>query len=374
MSGAELITVLGAAASVIQICQSCAKIIRLIRDCQPTKFLQTLEPQVHLLKHDIEQLRNPDLSSPPHSSLDEVLFGCQRQLEQLSTLIQAYHESSNLSRSRRLLQAPKLAKSEKEIQKAWTVLREYKSTITLHLSIHTATRMLVATDSADGSFAFHVPFERNLGLVGRNDVFDMISDYTRNCNTWPCIIFLTGGPGIGKTQVAIELCYRSRNKFAKIAWIAAHSQDRLEHGVVDFAHALSKEQPGFSRPGDGLEYIKRLAENRKRPWLIVFDDCEFADIESDFLSFINDGRQRDLIVVTKRANTSRGIQIDIPPLSEEHATKLLLQDSLFSSMPNELEDIKAPYLRVGAPPFPFTPGKGVHRIEWHNCPRIPTAF
>lgn len=44
---------------------------------------------------------------------------------------------------------------------------------------------------------------------------------------------------------------------------------------------------------------------------------------------------------------------------EEDATKLLLQDSLFSSMPNELEDAKALVSKMGHLPLPLRLAKGV---------------
>lgn len=337
MSGAELVAVLGVAASVIQVWECCVKIAKFIQNCSPKGILEDLGPQVCLLACDIEQLKNLNLNLLPDNLLSRVLFGCQQQLKTLSTLIEEYHKFCNMSRSKRLLQAPGVPKWEKEIKKIWAIICEYRSTIILHLSIQTANKLLLASEnSPDDPSLFLVPWERPSGLVGRQDVLDTITHSIRHSTSHPCIISLTGIGGIGKTMIATEFCNRVRHQYPMIAWIVSIDESSVTQGILKIANALSGDRETFTSREESLEFIQELSRKRRRPWLYVFDDYGIATLTSDIFR-LTASDQNDVVLITQRARTSWGIQIEVPLLPEGDAEQLLLRNSLLSSRSDELE-------------------------------------
>jgi hypothetical protein len=365
MSGAELIAVIGVAASVIQIFESCAKIVKVIRNCKPKhECLENLEPQICLLVHDIKGLRSLDLNSPPHNALAGVLAGCKRQIMQLLALVQEYQKGSDISRSKRMLQTLRARKLEKEIQKVWTIICEYKLTIILHLSIHATLKPLVGLDtSADEVVLFNMPFSRNPNLVGRQTVFDTIFHAMNNCDTQPYVLSLVGMAGIGKTQIAIELCYRVRHQYSVVVWIQNWNNARITKDIIEFASALSRGERTFTSREESLIFLRTLAKKRTRPWLLIFEDCESKEALPSLCSVVTDGRQRDVVLTTQRVGTSWGVQIEISPMSEEDAVQLLLRNSLLASTQDELNAAKEVSREVGGLPLALTTIGGIANMR-----------
>lgn len=147
------------------------------------------------------------------------------------------------------------------------------------------------------------------------------------------MLSLTGMGGIGKTEIARELCHRERPTYPVIIWFVALNETSFKQSVLNFANKLSTGQRTFNNYKDSLAYIQDVAKNRARPWLFVFDDWEVANQNFDLFNILVDGGQRDVIVTTTRhPGSSRGIQIQVPPFSEKNAGQFLPGSSLSSSL------------------------------------------
>ncbi|KAL4950940.1 hypothetical protein BDW69DRAFT_196853 [Aspergillus filifer] len=311
MSGAEIVAGLGAAASVITIIDSCRKIAKLVQG-QPNELLTSLESHVALLAHDIQRLRNLNINDPPHSLLGPVLGGCNDRLTQLAALVVQYRAmDANVSRSRRLMGALKFSKLERDIQSTWAIISEYRSTITLHLVIHTVTKGISDLSTDDNrDIWFNVPHPGR-HIVKRQQVMNSILRDLGNSKARPCILTVFGVGGIGKTQIAIELCYQVARRYSVVAWISANSGARIEEGLAQFADILSNGDRSFRTIEERLAFIEQVAARRTH------------------------GRQQDVIIATTRMKPTWGMAREVPRMSESEGLKLAFKSSLIS--PSEYE-------------------------------------
>lgn len=368
MSGAEFVAVIGAISSVITIVESCHKITKIIRQ-GPNEFLKNLEPHIDLLAHDIQQLRRLDLRSPRHIFLNGVLGGCKGHLEQLTTLIEEYKEATNTNvpYSKRFVRAPRASKLQRDIQNTWTIIREYRSTITLHLAVHNSINALPAPNS-DTKGLFGLP-PRNDKHFRRQNVLDTILHAIRNGNSQSCILSIFGIGGVGKTQIALDLCYQVQHQYSVVVWIRADSDVSITESITRFANLLSKGGRSLCTMEDSLTFIKTVAKTRTRPWFFVFDNYGSTALPS-ICSAVMDGCQQDVVLTTQRDKPSWGSAIEIPPMSEDDGLQLLLRDSLLSLGPDDLNSARHLVRDLGGLPLAVaqmaaylnSSGKPIHNV------------
>ncbi|KAL4794060.1 hypothetical protein BDV19DRAFT_390568 [Aspergillus venezuelensis] len=336
MSGAEVVAGLGVAASALTIIDSCRKVAKLVHG-QRNEVLTSLDSHVALLAHDIQRLRNLNIKDPPHSLLGPVLGGCNDRLTQLADLVSQYRAmDANVSRSRRLMGALKFSKLETEIQSTWAIISEYRSTITLHLVIHTVTKA-IPDSGTDVSRDIWINMPRQgRDVVKRQQVIDSILRDSANSKARPCLITLFGVGGIGKTQIAIDFCWQVARQYSVIAWIPASSDASIAQGLAEFADTLSNGDRSFRTIEERLVYIKQVAARRTRPWLFVFDDYESSTDEPSICAALKDGRQQDLILTTARAKPTWGMARKVPRMSENEGLELAFKSSFISPSDDEL--------------------------------------
>ncbi|CAG7916449.1 unnamed protein product, partial [Penicillium olsonii] len=182
-----------------------------------------------------------------------------------------------------------------------------------------------------------VPFARNPRFVGRHKEIDFLESF---------IIFTTGSikvaiyglGGIGKTQIALEVAYRTREKFpgCSIFWIPCISYESVQQAYVNIASAL-----GISdmEPAKIREQVKgHLSQGSAGKWLLIFDNADNMEMWTkgsatapplkDFVPHSENGhvlftsRNRKLAVRVASPNV-----LSIPDVDQITATKIL-QNSL----------------------------------------------
>jgi Cdc6-like AAA superfamily ATPase len=82
-----------------------------------------------------------------------------------------------------------------------------------------------------------IPFDRNSHFLGRSELRDLEKVISEGKSRRAAI---TGLSGVGKTQVALELAYRVRDKHPQcsVFWITSTSLESIEQGYLDIS-----EQP-----------------------------------------------------------------------------------------------------------------------------------
>lgn len=120
---------------------------------------------------------------------------------------------------------------------------------------------------------FVVPFRRNPRFIGRQKEIEalerlvLVERHTRKAA-------LSGLGGVGKTQIALELAHRLKNKESEysIFWISSVSAETIEH-----AYSQIKEQLGLGdvKSGGVKQAVKEhLSQKIYGPWLLIIDNAD----------------------------------------------------------------------------------------------------
>jgi hypothetical protein len=154
----------------------------------------------------------------------------------------------------------------------------------------------VSTPSTLFPGIWNVPYLRNPHFTGRDELLDrlaqQLSPETQDHLTTARRAALTqpqaikGLGGIGKTQIAVEYAYRSRdlNRYTHTFWVNAASEEALLTGFIELAELL----PTFPAKGETdqrklVETIKRWLEECKQRWLLIFDNADDVALVRDYL-------------------------------------------------------------------------------------------
>ncbi|KAL9114581.1 MAG: hypothetical protein Q9187_007434, partial [Circinaria calcarea] len=202
----------------------------------------------------------------------------------------------------------------------------------------------VASSLGKETTLFLVPFNRDNHFVGREDI---ISDIDEKLETEQRVA-LTGIGGVGKSQIAIEYCYRYRSKHPNrsIFWVHASTFERFDQAYKDIARRLNL--PGWNDPKiNTLQVVSDwLIDENRSYWLIVLDNADDADMFFNPRKETSDGTainqyalplcmylpqtSKGSILVTSR-NSQAAFRltnriecvIDVPLMEEEDAKTLL---------------------------------------------------
>ncbi|KAI2947422.1 hypothetical protein CBS147321_3046 [Aspergillus niger] len=118
-----------------------------------------------------------------------------------------------------------------------------------------------------------VPFRRNLRFAGREDEIIRIEELLLQQNG-PRKIAICGLGGVGKTQIALELAYRMRDRDPKcsICWITCTSYESVEQAYMNIA---SKLEMTVIKPAEVKEKVKDyLSQENAGKWLVFFDNVD----------------------------------------------------------------------------------------------------
>ncbi|KAF2625654.1 TPR-like protein [Macroventuria anomochaeta] len=203
---------------------------------------------------------------------------------------------------------------------------------------------------------FMVPFSRDDSFVGREDIIAEISE--RAALQKHTRVALVGLGGIGKSQIAIEYAYRTREAKPNtlVVWIHASDPTRFQQRYRDIADELLL--PGREDPkADVLQLVYAwLSDGRNGQWLMILDNVDddgvfFADDEDTIGSAqtVHAAEHRKpletflpqtangTILITSRNRAAainlvggHGGDIQVEPMEEEDALALLQTGVPFS--------------------------------------------
>jgi hypothetical protein len=192
------------------------------------------------------------------------------------------------------------------------------------------------------NICFTVPFERNVRFTGRESTLAsleeklFISEQTMK-------VAIIGLGGIGKTQVALELAYRTREKYrtCSVFWIPATDMDSCYQAYRDVAQQL--RIPGWDEDQADVKKLVQahLSREDARPWLLVFDNADDLSlwISSSGLEpggglkeYLPRNKQGCIVFTSRDKKTAFKLAgqniIEVPEMDEDGALQLL-QKSLF---------------------------------------------
>lgn len=147
----------------------------------------------------------------------------------------------------------------------------------LLLSVVPACPMDVDSPKSHKGRHWVVSLARNPRFVGRQDEIAQLEELL-TMQDGPKRIAITGLGGIGKTQVALEVAYRirDRDKECSVFWVPCTSHGMIEQTFVNIAQTLGLHDV---KPAEVKEQIKVcLSSERAGKWLLIFDNADNSEM------------------------------------------------------------------------------------------------
>ncbi|KUM58276.1 hypothetical protein ACN42_g8885 [Penicillium freii] len=213
-----------------------------------------------------------------------------------------------------------------------TIIREHGARIDRH-------RILQTIHSSENNFShrkaagWFVPLERNPRYVDR----EVVGKVKRRLfvNNRPERIAIFGLGGIGKTQIALELAYQTREIYPDCAifWLPAVDMESLQQAYQTVADQLGI---GLDDTKDLKIRVKdHLSEPSSGRWLLIFDNADEIDMWTEregstpggLKSYLPTSDQGAILFTTRSNKVAQYLAttdtIKIPELDENKATHVL---------------------------------------------------
>ncbi|BDD58982.1 hypothetical protein MAP00_004217 [Monascus purpureus] len=204
--------------------------------------------------------------------------------------------------------------------------------------------------------AWIVPFEQNRRFVGRVSELATLEEMLSQDGTVKAAI--TGLGGVGKTQLALMLVYRTRAKYkdCSVIWMPASNLESLEQAYLNLAKHLNIV--GCDNKVDNKVDIKRLVQDRLSSestgrWLLVFDNADDVDMwtsqreqgSSQLIDYLPRSPQGSIVFTTRNYKMATQLAgrniVELLQMDELAATQLLQEYLVNQSLINSQQDKEA---------------------------------
>lgn len=130
---------------------------------------------------------------------------------------------------------------------------------------------------------WNLQLARNSRFSGRGAVLEEIRDHLQSGSPEGSRLALTGLPGVGKTQIALEYMYRFAASYDTVWWISATQPGRARVALADLAKRLDlKTQLSVEAQVAAILDELRHGQSSGR-WLLVFDNADAPEAFQELL-------------------------------------------------------------------------------------------
>ena len=292
---AETLAVVGVVASIVQLIDFGTKVVLRMNEFHSAmgevpKSFRTLEIELPLVFKTLKRIKEhaaiDDVEES--SSLCSVVDGCLGEIERLDKILNKVSPSQGQSKRWRTtgLKAFKSFGYDKEVQRISTKLHGYMGILNLVQSTNNVDigRTLVERGkSAPPELSpglqrpvVAIPFHRNGAFVARQDILDDIGTQLDTGNRNAALI---GIGGVGKSQIAIEFCYRYKEEHpeAHILWVHGGSPDRFDQAYSELALRLQIPRGDGPKIESRTHLAEWLSDATHGEWLMVLDNADDED-------------------------------------------------------------------------------------------------
>ncbi len=169
---------------------------------------------------------------------------------------------------------------------------------------------------------WNVPYRCNLFFTGREDVLAHLYTVLRSSKAAALTQAISGLGGIGKTQIAVEYAYRSRDHYQAIFWVNASTRDALSADFVILAVLLSLPEQHEQDQDIVVRAVKRWLSTHKH-WLLILDNVDDLDMIVDFLPM--HGRGDVLLTTRLQASGTIAQSIEVEKMGLDEGVTFLLR-------------------------------------------------
>ncbi|KAF2676780.1 HET-domain-containing protein [Lentithecium fluviatile CBS 122367] len=196
---------------------------------------------------------------------------------------------------------------------------------------------------------FVVPFNRNARFIGREaQLAELKEKLFVEASTKKAA--LTGPGGIGKTQLALELAYRTKEEVQNclVFWISASDKESVYQSFAHIARRLN--MPGWDdEKADVRKLVQlHLSQESVGEWLLIVDNIDEAGLEPagsskaiSLIEFLPSSAQGAIIFTTTNRKTAVILAgqhiVDLPEMEQNMARRML--ELFLADQTNEQETV-----------------------------------
>lgn len=350
----EMIAAVSIVSSIVQFISFGAGVLERLNDFKSSindvpKVFRDIKIELPLLLDTLEKTKEQaelgTITPDTQKALLPVIDGCSNQVKLLDNMINRVLTTSEDSSWQKGRKALTRIVVEKKSQIIIDMLRGYVQILTYYQAVSIAGSVKGLDSYKEPEPVFTVPFERDPGFIDRPEItskLDMMLE-TRHSAA------LAGIGGVGKTQIAIEYCYRYRERdpLVHVFWVHASTASRFDQAYKHIARTLNLA--GWDALSlNTVEIVSEWLNGHGR-WLLVFDNAD--DVDLFFGPSTMAGQQKQMyeylprredsaIIITTRDKrvayrlTDKEDPIIVLPMSVNDAASLLRSKAAHDQAPN----------------------------------------
>ncbi|RYP23415.1 hypothetical protein DL765_001120 [Monosporascus sp. GIB2] len=349
---AEALTVVGIVANIIQLVDFGSRVLKRLEEYQ-SKFGDVPEAFRHIkaeLPVLLDALRQTKAAIDAGSMQDEsknallpAVEGCSAQINLLDDVIAEALPAPGDSWTRRGRKALKSIRYDIKVEKITSVIRGYIQTLAYHAAASLRPLSVDRTQPRPTPSST-VPFRRDPHFVDR----DVLAEIYFKSKQPASRVALVGLGGVGKSQLAVEYSYRTRERSPDtwVFWVPASSPARFQEGYRKIAERA--KLPGWDQSNvDILRLVYTwLSHEENGRWVMIIDNADDLNVFSSsgrgkgkedsgfnagapLLEFLPQSPNGSILITSRnrdvafRLTGSYADIIRIPPMEQAHALALL---------------------------------------------------
>ncbi|KAJ4253862.1 hypothetical protein NW762_010258 [Fusarium torreyae] len=282
-------TSIGFAAAIVQLIEVSTKITkRLIEfnsgdlENEPPKFFKKIMNILPIITEGLRSLQsNIDHISPDaQDSLRAVVQDCYKDILELHNILDKVLPSTKASSWEKIRKVVASLKYEKDVEEISQGVDRSIEALNFYQIAKISQNCQVEQPSSTQKTYWIVPFDRNPSFVNRSAVFDEIQKAFEVEEGVQPKAALYGLGGIGKSQIALEYCYRRRKEDSRcsIFWCNAATIARFEQSLGRIASECGLVS-GTGTETDVPEIVTQWLESHLNGrWLMIIDNVDDTDV------------------------------------------------------------------------------------------------
>jgi tetratricopeptide (TPR) repeat protein len=206
---------------------------------------------------------------------------------------------------------------------------------------------------------WNVPFRRNQRFVGRKSLLKRLEETLFDTGAFAKTA-IVGLGGIGKTQIALELAHRTKDRWpdCSVLWVPAISLDTIRKAYLEIGKLL--QVPGLEEDtADIFDLVRqRLSGEATGRWLFILDNADDFDMllspktepgrPTRLADCLPQSAHGSVLITTRSKKVAVRMAVDniigVSEMDEETATELL-RKSMFGRNSSDDDDVAVELLK-----------------------------